>query len=98
MGQMGAPAWLPSSRSSVRAPEPSRVSPQTIQKSGPQPAPPNTGFVLTGVGSSFKTALELAQSFRIGVPGSQVCPYCYNTGYSSPGTRWSYCRMGEKMG
>ena len=26
---------------------------------------------------------------------SRVCPYCYNTGYSSPGTRCSYCR-GER--
>jgi hypothetical protein len=28
--------------------------------------------------------LELARPFPIGIIASQVCPYCYNTGYSSP--------------
>ena len=45
---------------------------------------------------SFKTALELARSFPFGLRASQVCPYCYNTGYSSPGTQCSYCRSGER--
>ena len=48
---------------------------------------PNTGFVRKGAGSGFKTALELARSFPVGMLASRVCPYCYNTGYSSPGTR-----------
>jgi hypothetical protein len=47
-------------------------------------------------GTSFKTALQLAQIFPFGVLASRVCPYCYNTGYSSPGTRCSYCRSGER--
>jgi hypothetical protein len=41
---------------------------------------------------SFRTASERARTFPSGVLSSQVCPYCYNTGYSSPGTRCSYCR------
>jgi hypothetical protein len=41
--------------------------------------------------SSFKTSQELARPFPFGVLASQVCPYCYSTGYSSPGTRCSYC-------
>jgi hypothetical protein len=48
--------------------------------------------VRQGPRTSFKTALELARSFPIGVHGSQVCQYCYNAGYSSPGTRCSYCQ------
>ena len=51
-----------------------------------------TGVVRQGPRTSFKTALELARSFPIGVHGSQVCQYYYNTGYSSPGTRCSYCQ------
>ena len=35
-------------------------------------------------GSTFKTALDLAQTFPFGVLASQACPYCYDTGYSSP--------------
>ena len=45
---------------------------------------------------AFKTALDLARPFPFGVLVSQVCPYCYNSGYSSPGTRCSYCRSGER--
>jgi len=57
---------------------------------------PNTGFVRKPAGSSFKSALELARPFPFGVLASRVCPYCYNTGYSSPGTTCSYCRSGER--
>jgi len=46
--------------------------------------------------SRFKTALQLARTFPFGVLASQACPYCYNTGYSSPGTRSSYCRRRER--
>ena len=58
----------------------------------------NTGRVPQGARSSFKTAPELSQTFPVGVLASQACPYCYNTGYSSPGTRCSYCRRGERLG
>ena len=44
----------------------------------------------------YKTALQLARTFPFGVLAAQVCPYCYNTGYSSPGTRCSYCRSRER--
>jgi hypothetical protein len=37
----------------------------------------------------------LLGSSPFGVLASQACPYCYNTGYSSPGTRCSYCRNHE---
>jgi hypothetical protein len=82
-----APVAVPSTPSIVRAPEPSRVSPKTIDSSGPQPAPANTGVTRKRARSSFKTALQLARTFPFGVLASQACPYCYNTGYSSPGTR-----------
>jgi hypothetical protein len=49
-----------------------------------------------GAGSRFRTALQLARTFPVGVLASQVCPYCYNTGSSSPGTRCSYCQRGER--
>jgi hypothetical protein len=62
----------------------------------PRPVRPKIGLVPQGPLSSFKTALELARSFPVGVHGSQVCPYCYNTGDSSPGTRCSYCQMGKR--
>jgi hypothetical protein len=38
-------------------------------------------------------ALDPMRTFPFGSLASQVCPYCYNTGYSSPGTRCSYCRQ-----
>jgi hypothetical protein len=43
-----------------------------------------------------KTAPQLAQLFPFGLLGSQVCPYCHSSGYSSPGTRCSYCRDGVR--
>jgi hypothetical protein len=92
---MGAPASPVSSSSIVRALELSLVPAQGLGRAGPQPAPPNTGFVRKGAGSSFKTALELVQTFPCGILASQVCPYCYDTGQSSPGTRCS-CRRGHR--
>ena len=80
----------------LTSPELGYVAPQTTQRSWPQAAPPNTGFVRKAVGSSFKTALQLARAFPSGVLASRVCPYCYGTGYSSPGTRCSYCRSRVK--
>jgi len=65
----------------------------TIGSSGLQPVPANTGIARRTSRSSFKNALQMARTFPFGVLASQVCPYCYNTGYSSPGTRCSYCRM-----
>jgi len=92
--RIGAPVSRPSI---ARAPEPSSAPPrQIIEKPGSQPASPNPGFAPQRARNSFITALELARFFPIGVPGSQVCPYCYNTGYSSPGTRCSYCQRGER--
>jgi hypothetical protein len=96
VGRTGAPASLPSPPSITRALEPAPVPRRIAERPGPHPAPPSTGFVREGAVSSFKTALELARTFPIGVLSSQVCPYCYNTGYSSPGTRCSYCRRGER--
>ena len=40
------------------------------------------------------TAVQLATPFPSGLLSSQVCPYCHSSGYSSPGTRCSYCRDG----
>jgi len=91
LGKAGAPASLGIAPSGARAPEPSRVSGQTIQRPVPQPAPLKIGVARKRLQSSFKTALDLAQTFPSGVLASQACPYCYNTGYSSPGTRCSYC-------
>jgi hypothetical protein len=88
-----APVAVPSPPSIVRAPEPSSIPRLIIKRPGPQPTPANTGFVRKGARSSFKTALQLARTFPSGVLASQACPYCYNTGYSSPGTRCSYCRQ-----
>ena len=92
VGQVGAPSAVSSSPSVVRALEPSRVSPKMILRSVAQPAAPNEGLVRKAPRSSFKTALELARTFPSGLLASQACPYCYNTGYSSPGTQCSYCR------
>ena len=94
--KISAPLSRASSPSIVRAPEPSRVPDRIIERTGPQPARPSTRLVREGTGSSPKTALELARFFPIGVHGSRVCAYCYNTGYSSLGTRCSYCRRGER--
>jgi hypothetical protein len=94
--QVNVPVSRTSSASIVRAPEPSGVPQRITESPGPQAAPPNTGLWRQGARSSFKTALELAQPFPFGVLASQACPYCYNTGYSSPGTRCSYCRSGER--
>lgn len=89
--KMSALASRPFSASIARAPEPSRATQRIIESPVPQLARQSTGFVQKSPRSSFKTALELARSFPIGLHGSQVCQYCYNTGYSSPGTRCSYC-------
>jgi hypothetical protein len=96
MGKTFAPAQFRSAPSVVRAPEPSLVSPKAIDSSGPQPAPANTGVARKHPRSSFKTAPQLARTFPFGALASRVCPYCYNTGYSSPGTRCSYCRSKER--
>src|SRR5215469_2279285 len=90
-----APTLHVASPSDMRVPEPSSVLQRIIERPAPQRALPN-GFLRKGAGSNSKTALELARSFPIGMLASQVCPYCYNTGYSSPGTRCSYCRRGER--
>jgi hypothetical protein len=96
VAKMSAPASHAFSASVARAPEPYRLLERIIERPVRQPARPKTGFVRQGPHSSFKTALELARSFPIGVHGSQVCPYCYNTGYSSPGTRCSYCQGAKR--
>jgi hypothetical protein len=90
-----APVSVPSTPSLVRAPKPSGVPGRTIEGSNSQPAPP-IKFVRKAARSSFKTALELARTFPFGVLASRVCPYCYNTGYSSPGTRCSYCQGAKR--
>ena len=90
--KLSAPVSREFSHSIVFAPEPSPVLERIIERPVSQPALAETGFVRQDPRTSFKTALELPQSYPIGVHGSQVCPYCYNTGYSSPGTRCSYCQ------
>jgi hypothetical protein len=89
--RMSVPVPLPSPPSVVRALKPSWGQGLIIESS-PQPAPPHTGFARQGAPSTFNTALELARPFPLGILASQVCPYCYDTGYSSPGTQCSYCR------
>src|SRR5215475_3348964 len=84
-GQTSSLAPLRSAPPSVRAPEPTHVSPKRIDSSGPQLAPAKSAPVRKTVRNSFETALDLARTFPFGVLASQVCPYCYNTGYSSPG-------------
>jgi hypothetical protein len=70
--------------------------PQIIRKPDPQTKAPDAKLKRRGAASTFRTALELARPFPLGVLASEVCPYCYNSGYSSPGTRCSYCRSGER--
>jgi hypothetical protein len=84
------------SPSIARPPEPSCLPERIMERPFPRPVRPKIGLVPQGPLSSFKTALELARSFPVGVHGSQVCPYCVNTGYSSPGTQCSYCQMGKR--
>jgi hypothetical protein len=96
LGQMSVPASLTSAPSVVRAPEPSQTVWPTLQRSGPQPSLATTVLAAKAARTKFKTALDLARTFPFGSLASQVCPYCYNTGYSSPGTRCSYCRKGER--
>jgi hypothetical protein len=93
--KISAPVSRASSPSIVRAPEPSHVPQRVKERPDPQPVRPNTGFVRKAARSCVKTALDLARPFPPGVLASQVCPYCYNSGYSSPGTRCSYCRREE---
>ena len=85
----GIRASLSSTPSVVRAPESSRVSSHKT-------AAANTEFVRKAARSSFKTAQDLARPFPFEVLASGACPYCCNTGYSSPGTRCSYCRTRER--
>jgi hypothetical protein len=94
--EVGSRVLHPSPLSAARAPEPSRVPVRIIESARPQPRPPNTWFSRRGVRSSFKTALELARTFPSDLLASRVCPYCYNTGYSSPGTRCSYCQGAKR--
>jgi hypothetical protein len=94
--KMSAPAARAFSPSIMRAPEPSRLPERIMERPIPQPVRPKIGLVRQGPLIGFKTALELARSFPVGVHGSQVCPYCVNTGYSSPGTQCSYCQMGKR--
>jgi len=68
---------------------------QTIESSGPQPAHRHAGYRRKAARNSLKTALELARTFPFGVLASQACPYCYDSGCSSPGTRCSYFRGGK---
>jgi hypothetical protein len=44
----------------------------------------------------FKTALDLFQPFPAGVRPSQVCLFCNNTRFSSPGTPCSYCEGAKR--
>jgi hypothetical protein len=67
--------------------------PPIIRKPAPQTKAPDAKLGRRG---ALNTALDLARPFPLGVLASQVCPYCYNSGYSSPGTRCSYCRSGER--
>jgi hypothetical protein len=71
---MSAPVSRVFSPSIVSAPEPSRVPECITERPVPQPSRPKTGFVRPGPRSSFKTALELARSYPVGVHGSQVLP------------------------
>jgi hypothetical protein len=75
LGQMSAPASLTSASSVVRAPEPSRVSRQKMERTGPQLVPARTGFARKAARSTLKTALDLARTFPFGSLASQVCPY-----------------------
>jgi len=70
--------------------------PSIVRKPDPQTPAPNAKLKRRGAVSTFRTALELARPFPVGLLASQVCPYCYNSGYSSPGTRCSYCRRRER--
>ena len=96
VAHMSVPVSPPSLLSIVRAPESSRVPQRMIERPDRQPVPPNTGLARHGAASNFRNALELARTFPIGMLASQVCPYCYNSGYSSPGTRCAYCRSAAR--
>lgn len=61
-----------------------------MRNPGPQTKAPDGKLAPQRAVSTFKTASELARPFPLGARASQVCPYCYNSGYSSPGTRCSY--------
>ena len=67
-----------------------------VERPGWQPLRPNTGFVRKGAGR-FKAALELARPFPLGVLASRVCPYCYDTGYSSPRHTVQLLSKGREM-
>ena len=69
-----------------------RSYPANHRKAGSATRASKPGFTRKVARSSFTNALELARTFPFGVLAPQVCPYCYNTGYSSPGTWCSYCR------
>ena len=91
-----APAPLRAASPRVATPEPPPVSPKKIDSSSPQLAPGPTGVAQKRPRNGFKTALQLARTFPFGVLTSQACPYCYDTGSCSPGTRCSYCRSGGR--
>src|SRR5947209_6452096 len=57
--------------------------PSIMRRPDPQTQAPRAKLKRRGAGSTFKTALELARPFPLGFLASEVCPYCYNTGYSS---------------
>src|SRR5450631_1431513 len=55
-----------------------------ILKPAPQTKSPDAKVGRRKAIGALKTALDLARPFPLGVLASQVCPYCYNSGYSSP--------------
>ena len=96
LGKMSTSTSVPSTSSDIPASVGSRAFQQQVASSASQPLVPNTGLVRKSTRASFRTAPELARTFPFGVLASQACPYCYNTGYSSPGTRCSYCQSRER--
>jgi hypothetical protein len=66
--RMSVPTPLPPLPCLVLAPEPSLPPQRIMEKTGPQPARSNTGFVGRGASSSFKNALELSQVFTFRGP------------------------------
>src|SRR5579864_7629359 len=86
----------------ARDPHPPSACTGALARLPAQPAPANTRVARKRPRSRFQAALDLARTFPFGVLAwryaciviagmpvllSQVCLYCYNTGYSSPGTR-----------
>jgi hypothetical protein len=93
--------WLHMNEAVERDPTPCNVEardpgPSIMRKPGLEAEAPNAKLRRRVAVSKMKTALELVRPFPLGFLASQVCLYCYNTGYSSPGTRCSYCRSRAK--